>query len=229
MLGGATSLWITKALGGIVYRVVARTHTPSPIVRLITRLFSLLVALALVAPTARAQLDEEARRQALARRTLEAAQPGPEHERLASLAGEWELRVKYWTSPTSEPMVGTGTATNRPILDGRFLRSEAMMQLGERRSEALTILGYDRRASRYTALRLDTRGTHYLDAEGPYDEGSGAIVVYGEDIDRIGNRTERYTIITRFRGPDEYVQEILFRLPGGESFVAVEIRHTRKR
>lgn len=200
-----------------------------PPARTAVHAFVMLAALTILAPRARAQEPDEARRQEMARRVLEAAQPGPEHARLASLAGEWDLRFSYWTSPTGDPIVGTGTAMNRVILGGRFLHSESVTQLGDRRSEGLTILGFDRRANRYTTLGLDTWGTYYVEAEGPWDDGSRAMVMYGEETDPISNRTERYTMITRITGPDEYVQEIVFRLPNGESFKAVEIRHTRRK
>lgn len=205
------------------------TALAPPPARTAVHAFAMLAALTILAPSARAQEPDEARRQEMARRVLEAAQPGPEHARLATLAGEWDLRFSYWTSPTGDPIVGTGTATNRMILGGRFLHSESVTQLGDRRSENLTILGYDRRANRYTTLGLDTWGTYYVEAEGPWDDGSRAIVMYGEETDPMSNRTERYTMITRFAGPDEYVQEIVFRLPNGESFKAVEVRHTRRR
>ena len=204
-------------------RLVMHAHAP-----MIVQAFAMLAALTILAPAARAQQPDEQRRQELARRVLEAAQPGPEHERLASLAGEWNLRFSYYTEPGGAPTVGTGTATNRMILGGRFLHSESVTQLGDRRSEGLMILGYDRRSNRYTALALDNWGTYYVEAEGPFDEGSRAIVMYGEETDPLTNRTERYTMITRVLNANEYVQEIVFRLPNGESFKAVEVRCTRK-
>ena len=189
---------------------------------------ALLAALVILAPAARAQ-EDEARRRELERRVQEAAQPGSEHERLAALAGEWNLRFEFSPSPAVPRVVGTGTASNRMILGGRFLKSESVARLGDARTEGLMILGYDRRTSRYTTLGLDTFGTHYVEAEGPYDEGSGAIVMYGEEHDPITRRTERFTLILRTRGPDEYVQEIVFRQPDGTSHTAVTITYSRKR
>ena len=188
-----------------------------------------LATLAILAPAAHARQDDEARRRELERRVQEAAQPGPEHRRLAALTGEWSLRVEHAPTPAATPVTGTGTASNRMILGGRFLQSEAVVQLGGARSEGLLLVGYDRRASRYTMLGLDTFGTHYVEAEGPFDEASGAIVMYGEEHDPITRRTERFTVVVRLRGPDEYVQEVVFRQPDGTSHTAVQITYSRMR
>jgi hypothetical protein len=203
--------------------VVARSFPPWG------KAIAVIAALAILAPAAQARQDDEARRRELERRVQEAAQPGPEHERLAALTGEWNLRFAFSPSPAASPVTGTGSASNRMILGGRFLQSESVVQLGNGRSEGLLLLGYDRRASRYTMLGLDTYGTHYVEAEGPFDEGSGAMVMYGEEHDPIARHTERYTVIVRLRGPDEYVQEVVSRQPDGTSHTAVKITYSRKR
>lgn len=178
---------------------------------------------------AQQQQDEEARRRAMAQQVLEAAQPGPEHERLAALAGEWDIEFRYFTEPDAPPLVGKGTETTRMILGGRFLQSESVTQLGDRRSESLIIYGFDRRANRYTKVAYDSWGTYYVTAKGEYDPARNAIVAVGEETDPMSGRTERYTMITRFVDADQWVSEILFRLPDGSDFKAVEVRHTRRR
>lgn len=44
------------------------------------------------------------------------AQPGPEHERLAALAGSWQTVQKFWFGPTSTPVESGGKAEIRKIL-----------------------------------------------------------------------------------------------------------------
>src|SRR5688572_665077 len=154
-------------------RVRCRGFLVAPFSRSWRQGLAAIAALIILAPAAHARQDDEARRRELERRVQEAAQPGPEHRRLAALAGEWNLRFELSPSPATQPVVGSGTASNRMILGGRFLQSESVVQLGGDRTEGLMILGYDRRAGRYTMLGLDTYGTHYVGAEGPYDEGSG--------------------------------------------------------
>lgn len=210
-------------------RVRSRGFLAAPFSRSWRQALAAIATLAILAPAAHARQDDEARRRELERRVQEAAQPGLEHQRVAALAGEWSLRFEHAPTPAATPVVGTGTASNRMILGGRFLQSESVVQLGDARGEGLLLLGYDRRTSRYTMLGLDTFGTHYVEAEGPFDEGSGAIVMYGEEHDPISRRTERFTVIVRVRGPDEYVQEIVFRQPDGTSHTAVKITYSRMR
>lgn len=65
------------------------------------------------------QTPEEIR--VLAGRLAESARPGPEHERLARMAGAWDIEIKMWPRPGAEPLVMRGTVEAETILGGRFL------------------------------------------------------------------------------------------------------------
>jgi hypothetical protein len=163
---------------------------------------------------------------------LELARPGPEHEALARLAGEWDLRILGWPAPGAEPFEVTGRAVNRTILGGRFLESRSTSTVGGETTESISIHGFDRRHGEYTIIGLDTFGTYWVTAQGPRAE-DGRIVMRGTDDMVTLNHTQVYDMILTIDGPDRYTVEIIFHdemhRKGGPPFKAVEIAHTRRR
>ena len=80
---------------------------------------------------------------------------GPQHALLASLAGEWLVRVER---PGSSEPVGRGTARLTPLLGERFLQLEVQLTLGEQPLELRGFFGFDRAQDRWQALWLSDMG-----------------------------------------------------------------------
>ena len=157
---------------------------------------------------------------------MAAAMPGPEHDRLAILAGEWDMDITFAVAPGQTQRV-TGVAHNRMILGGRFLVSDARANepLMGQIIESSTIYGYDRRAKEYTLIGLDTFGTYYVTAAG---SGTGQrVVMPGRVVDPTSGREERYDMLLEWVDADEYVTEIRFKTADGE-FTAVRSVHRRR-
>ena len=191
-----------------------------------------IVVLILSAGGARAQekLSEAEKAKRMAESYALAA-PGPEHQRLQSLVGKWDQEIKVWPEPGKPAMTLKGTAENKMILGGRFLVSESKGNMGGMSVESTHITGFDRRHKKYTTIGLDTFGTYYVTAAGPYDESKQAVVMYGEDVDPVLGGTQKYDFIFRVLGPDKYMIEIVFKdkehTHGAAEFKAVEITYSR--
>lgn len=164
-------------------------------------------------------------------RMMELGRPGPEHEELGRLAGEWDQRLRVWPSPGAEPIEMTGTSENRAILGGRFIESHSMASFGGEPMESMAILGFDRRHGEYTLIGLDTQGTYWVTAQGPRQAG-GSIVMSGTDEEVTMAHTQVYDFVLRIESSDRYVVEIVFHdeahTRGGGPFRMVEIVHTRR-
>jgi len=65
-----------------------------------------------------------AEEQAMMEKYIQAATPGPEHQRLAKLAGKWKLQVTSWMAPGAPPQKSEATAEFKTILGGRYLHQE---------------------------------------------------------------------------------------------------------
>lgn len=194
--------------------------------RLLKLVVLLIVAMPVAASAQQKPTDDE---KAKAAASYELAKPGPEHQQLAALAGKWDVEVKVWMAPGGQPMNFKGKCENRMILGGRFLVSESKSE-GQMPIESTTIIGFDRRSKKYTTVGLDTGGTYWVTAAGPYDAAKKAIVMYGEDEDpALG--TQKYYFVTRVTSPDKYVTEVIFtdsaHTKGAPEFKAVELTYTR--
>ena len=192
----------------------------------------LVAALAYSAPPTVAQDApskelQEHLRQAMA----EAAQPGPEHQRLAGLVGDWVQEITFWPSPGAEPVVVEAAASARMILGGRFLEVHANSE-GPFATESVTILGFDRRAQEYTVVGLDTWGTYWISAQGGSDGRDDRVVMHGEDEDRLLGHTQVYDITLEWLDPDTYATEVIFlddaHTKGDGPFRAVRVVNRRR-
>lgn len=107
---------------------------------------------------------------------LEQARPGPEHERLAALAGEWEVQLRQFGA---EQPLATGAAEGTSILEGRFVDIDGELEAGH--GAFRFTLGFDRRHGEFTITLADTSGTYAVSARG--GELDGRIRMRGRDED----------------------------------------------
>ena len=192
----------------------------------------LITMLILSAAVAKAQEKlSEADKAKKAAESYALAGPGPEHQRLQALVGKWDQEITVWSKPGAKPMTLKGSCENKMILGGRFLVSESRGNMGAMSVESTHITGFDRRHKKYTVIGLDTFGTYYVTAAGPFDDAKQAVVMYGEDVDPILG-TQKYDMILRVLNPDKYTIEIVFKdkehTQGAAEFKAVEITYTRR-
>ena len=100
--------------------------------------------------------------------------PGPEHEFLADMVGEFETHTSIWLTPGAKPLMTEGKATHSMIMDGRFLLSHS--QMPELKQESYSIVGYNRNRKVYTMFSIDNQGCEMDYFEGKR-KGKGAIVL----------------------------------------------------
>jgi len=164
-------------------------------------------------------------------RSMELAKPGEEHRLLEKLAGTWNFEIKMWMEPGAEPKLIQGMSTGRMILGGRFLVSESKTPSPMGEVEQMSIMGFDRRFGHYTTIGLDTWGTYYVTAAGPYDSTTRTITMSGQDHDPVFKGTQIYDFVLRLVSDDEFVWEIIFKdevhTRGGDPFKMVAITYRR--
>jgi hypothetical protein len=175
----------------------------------------------------------EAEMQAMWERAMMLAQPGPEHEELARYTGVWNMEVKHWSTPGAEPVAYAGVSESRMILGGRFLESTWTSGEGEMAMEGISIMGFDRRHEEYTVIGLDTWGTYWVAAQGPYDEATKTITMYGEDNDPVFGMVQQYDFRMTEVDDDTFKWEVIFYNPehtqGRDEHKMVEILYTRQK
>lgn len=164
---------------------------------------------------------------ALAERMIELAQPGPEHDQLARLAGSWQVTTTFQSSEPGDPVTRTeGDARNTILLGGRFVQSEVRETWGGQPVDAVVRLGFDRRTGRHTLSRCDSWGTYCVEAEGTAND-AGLLVLEGTTLDPLGRGTEAYRFIVDLSLPEQYSISIDFLLPEGGVLTMARSTFTR--
>lgn len=106
---------------------------------------------------------------------LELAEPGPEHARLAALAGDYTIELRMATPSGGEPVRAEGRARAATLLGGRYLQVDLRVPLpapgkvaaegegtgsgGEIVLEAIYLFGFDRLRGEYEASWRDSLST----------------------------------------------------------------------
>ena len=167
---------------------------------------------------------------------MQLAQPGPEHEIIAKMAGDWTVASKMWMAPDQKPMEMTIDSHAEMVLGGRFLKSTAkgsfkMMGM-EIPVESIGFFGYDRRNEVYTNVGFDTMGTYFITAEGTRDPETGVITVSGSDHDETFGITQEYRFEYTPISDDEFTVDLYFTNPemthGLDEFRMMQMVYKRK-
>ncbi len=159
-----------------------------------------------------------------------AATPGPEHERLARQAGNWEATMTMWQPDGTQCGSGTATLSIEPILGGRYVRMHfegtAASAFGEVTYKAIGQMGYDNVTKKYVSIWLDDMSTRPLVTEGTAE--GDVITLRGEYPDPLsGQMTTMQEVIT-FIDDSTHKYELSMPGPDGQMYRHMEINYTRK-
>lgn len=151
-------------------------RTPNPSSRpLLRRLLLLAGVIAVVVATLPAAAQEGAppemtpEQQAMMEAWTKAMQPGEPHEKLAELAGEYEMTVKTWMDPNGEPEVTKGTARYEMIMGGRYLQETVEGNMMDQPFHGMGLTGYDNVKKKYWGAWVDNMSTGLTVGEGDYN------------------------------------------------------------
>ena len=194
----------------------------------------LVTALVLIASVASyAEEMSDSLMQAKQMEFMQLQMPGPEHEQLSKLEGDWDMEIKFWMAPNTDPMSVNSTGTFKMILGGRFLEMRSSGTFMGQSMETLHILGFDRRSGNYISTGFDSQGTYSVSAEGKYDADKDIIVMYGEDYDAYWDFTQQYNFEVNIIDDNTFTWAVIFlderMAQGQDSFKMVEITYNRKK
>lgn len=150
---------------------------------------------------------------------MAAAMPGPLHQALAKLAGDWTYTAKL-TAEGPEPMQSTGTATMIMTLDGRFLHEQNSGSMMGMPVTGIRVLGYNNSTKKYEAVWTWTMSTGMLMMSGSSTDDGRTIVMDASYDDERGHN--KLTITMRMIDDDHFTYE----LKGPEA--TMELNYTRK-
>ncbi len=190
---------------------------------------SILVLLALVLPAfASAETDKKSMTDEHMKEWMKAATPGEEHKTLATLAGSWKYTSKWWTEPTAKPMESAGTSTNKMVMGGRYLQSEAKGKNMGQPFTGMGLTGFDNVKKNFDTMWIDNMGTGMAKGTGTWDASTKTMTETGSFSDPTEKTmTRNYKGMMKIADKNHYTYEMWATGPDGKEFKMMEMAYKR--
>src|SRR5437764_8444463 len=168
-----------------------------------SKLVLLLTAATFAAPVAKAQdagtqapPQMSAAEQEMMQKYMKAATPGPEHQKLAKMAGKWKMQVTAWMMPGAPPEKSEGTAEFKPILGGRYIRQEIKGTMGGQPFEGQGTLGFDNVTKERFVTWTDSMSTGLLVMRGKCPADAKKCTTRGQATDAVAGKMVSFSVTT---------------------------------
>lgn len=155
--------------------------------------------------------------------------PGPEHEKLAGVTGEWNAAVRMWMMPGAPVIESTGSAKFRMVFGGRYQVQEFTGTMGGMPFEGMSVVGFDNAKKEYVSTWIDSSGTGIILARGKADD-KGVVTRAGKMTNPMMTADYDTREVITLKDKDTMVFE--WFMSGGsykEEFRLMEITYTRKK
>src|SRR5258708_540557 len=106
---------------------------------------------------------------AMMEKMMKAATPGPQHEMLKKMAGEWNAKVTSQMDPSQPPQVENSTSTLTMLMDGRYCQEVTSGQMMGQPFSGMGLTGYDNVLGRYVSTLVHNMGTGIMTSTGTAD------------------------------------------------------------
>lgn len=158
---------------------------------------------------------------------MKAGTPGPNHQMLASIAGDWTYKARMWMNPTAPPTESTGTVSYTSLFGGRYVQGQYRGDMMGMPFEGLGLMGYDNTTGRFQASWIDSMDTMIMYMTGQYDPVAKTITYTGQmdDIVKPGTKVNVRQVI-RLVSPDSHVME-WYETRNGREAKTMEIVYNR--
>jgi len=193
------------------------------------------VALLLAASIAPARAQEPAKppqmspeEQAAMEKYMKAAAPGPEHQKLAKLAGKWKMQLTSWFAPGAPPQKGEGTSEFKTILGGRYLQQEVKSEMAGMPFEGFGVEGYDNVLKQQFATWVDSMSTGVLEMRGKCEVTAKKCTTKGKGSDAVSGKELTFSATTIYTDDDHLTFQLYGPAKDGKQFKMLEIVYTRQ-
>lgn len=140
--------------------------------------------------------SQEMEQDAMMKAWQESMTPGPQHEMLAQMVGEWNGEITMWMDPAQPPQTYDGHVVYESIFDGKYIVGNFSSTMMGMPFSGMDLNGYDNIKKVFFTTWIDNMGTGLLYVEGTYDENSNSITYTGETVDPMGNNMKVRNVVT---------------------------------
>ncbi|MEO8231566.1 MAG: DUF1579 domain-containing protein [Ignavibacteriota bacterium] len=152
--------------------------------------------------------------------------PGPEHEMLTSMVGEWEGDITMWMDPSQPPQTMKGTTTYESVMDGRYVVGKFSGMMMGMPFNGMDISGFDNALKVFQNVWIDNMGTGIMNLEGTYDKNTKTITYKGKMVTPNGSKADVREVI-KIIDKDHSNFEMFVDMGKGE-MKTMEIKYARK-
>ncbi len=154
--------------------------------------------------------------------------PGPAHEKLGKLVGEWTTKSKL-TAAGAPAEETEGKSKFLTVLGGRFLHEEHQGTMMGMPLQSAKLVGYNNGSKKYEAVWTYTLGTGMMTMTGASDDNGKTIKFDAAWDNAIGMR-ETIKIIYTFVDDDNFTITMGGgKMPDGSDGPEMEMTYTRKK
>lgn len=154
------------------------------------------------------------------------AAAGPEHDRLRTLCGTWDVELTFWLKPGGAGLTSKGISTIRPLFDGRFIEEKIEGTLNGTPFTTLAWTGYNTSTHQYEATRIASTNTIRIAEAGTFDEQRNQFELKA-DYALEGQTWHQRTVI-QSTSADAMVATSFLSFGSVPEWKSVEIKYTRR-
>ena len=167
--------------------------------------------------------------QAMMEKMMKAATPGPQHELLKKMAGEWNAKVTSMMDPSKPAQVENSTSTLTMLMDGRYCQEVVSGQMMGQPFSGMGITGYDNVLGKYVSTWIDNMGTGIMTSTGTADASGKVITWIGTMSDPVTGKVSKERMVTTIADDDHHTFEMYGTPPGGKKEMKMmTIEYSRK-
>lgn len=152
--------------------------------------------------------------------------PGPEHQMLAEMVGEWEGDITMWMDPSQPPQTMKGTTKYESVLGGRYIIGHYSGEMMGMPFNGMDLTGFDNALKVYQNIWIDNMGTGMMITEGTFDKTTNTITYKGKMVTPTGAKVDVKNVIT-IKDKDHSTFE-MFTDMGTSEMKTMEIKYKRK-
>lgn len=159
---------------------------------------------------------------------MKAATPGEEHKTLAMLAGTWKYTSKWWKDAAAKPEESTGMSTNKMVMGGRYMQSEAKGKAMGMPFMGMGMTGFDNVTKKMETMWIDNMGTGMAKGTGTWDPSTKTMMETGSFSDPTApNMTRNYRATMKIMDNKSYMYEMYTTGMDGKEYKMMEMMYKK--
>ncbi|MCC7294010.1 MAG: DUF1579 domain-containing protein [Phycisphaerales bacterium] len=163
---------------------------------------------------------------------MKSATPGPHHDHLKQMVGEWNVAGKFRMAPDQPWEESKSTCKAELVLGGRFFVQHVVGEPSPSMPmpfEGIGYMGYDNDKQKYVSTWMDNYGTMIMIGEGTCDGSGKTITSSSKFFDPMTKKDTWAKWIYKIEGADKFVLQGVGPDEAGKEFVNMELTYTRKK